>query len=84
MGKELSAVVESSVTEVSCKQMQREFVVNFHMNPNDERNCCIVSLKAITHPLFVFEDNGGNKGSYYCSLPERKWGRYFGMQIKRS
>ena len=91
------------------------FIVNILTNTNDRSNFCVVSVEAITHPLFVYhdwrsedkdkgsEDMNGSKsgsrkdkdsgsedgkesksGSYWCVLPERKWGHYFGDQIKKN
>ena len=111
----MHAIVMSSTTPLSYAQLQKLFVVNIHANTNDRSNFCVVSVEAITHPLFVYHDygsedddeesedmegsnsaldkdgDGGSErgkerqtGSYWCVLPERKWGRYFGDQIKKN
>ena len=107
----------SSTTPLSYAELQKNLVVNILTNTNDRNNFCVVSVEAITHPLFVYHDYGsededkgsedmkGSKsgsrkdkdsggggedgkesksGSYWCVLPERKWGRYFGDQIKKN
>ena len=82
--QQVSAVVESSVTEVPYEKIQRDFIVNFCMNPDNEKIFCVVSVEAILRPLFTFEDSGGNENSHHCALTEKKWGRNFGTRIKTS
>ena len=113
----MHAIVMSSTTPLSYAELRKKIVVNILTNTNDRNNFCVVSVEAITHPLFVYHDwrsedkdkgsedmngsksgsrkdndSGGggedgkesNSGSYWCVLPERKWGRYFGDQIKKN
>ena len=111
----MHAIVVPSTTPLSYAELQIFFIVNILTNTNDRSNFCVVSVEAITHPLFVYhdwrsedkdkgsEDMNGSKsgsrkdkdsgsedgkesksGSYWCVLPERKWGRYFGDQIKKN
>ena len=77
------ALVEPARTEVSLEYLQRNFVVESHMNDKDSRNHFLVNVESISHPLFVFDDHGGDADRHWCVLPERKWGRYFGEIITK-
>ncbi len=41
----------------------------------------VVPLESIVNPLCVFKNYGGQNREYFCPLPQRKWGRYFGDKI---
>ncbi len=77
------AVVQSSSesSPMSMERMGKDFISKFHM-PNDLDECTYaVPLESIVHPLCVFKNYGGQNREYFCTLPQRKWGRYFGEQI---
>jgi hypothetical protein len=42
----------------------------------------LVSISSIAHPLCVFKNYGGQCTQFFCALPKRQWGRYFGDQIQ--
>jgi hypothetical protein len=61
-----------------------EFVSKFTMPPNDNINnsTYLVSISSIAHPLCVFKNYRGLCTQFFCALPKRRWGRYFGDWIK--
>ena len=81
--KKFHAVVHKSVTALNMSRLEDEFIAKFELSGDPEKDYLIISVKQITHPLFVFQNYGGSINEYFCSLPRRKWGRYFGDQINR-
>ena len=76
-------VVQSSpeTSPMSMDRMSRDFVSKISM-PEDLDDCTYaVPIDAIVHPLCVFKNYGGPNREYFCILPQRKWGRYFGDKI---
>ena len=66
---------------MSMDRMSRDFVSKISM-PEDLDDCTyVVPIDAIVHPLCVFKNYGGPNREYFCILPQRKWGRYFGDKI---
>jgi hypothetical protein len=61
-----------------------EFVSKFTMPPNDniENSTYLVSISSIEHPLCVFMNYRGLCTQFFCALPKRRWGRYFGDRIE--
>ena len=83
LNNKMFTVVDLPRTKVPLEYLQREFVVEFHTNDKDSRNHFLVNVESISHPLFVFDDHGGDADRHWCVLPERKWGRYFGEIITK-
>jgi hypothetical protein len=77
------AVVQSSPesSPMSMERMGKDFISKFHMPDNLDECTYAVPHESIVHPLCVFKNYGGRNREYFCSLPQRKWGRYFGEQI---
>ncbi len=79
----LFVVVHTSSDYVSIEQMEKDCVSLFTLG--NIMNCvCIVKVEAIHGPLFVFKKSapsGENTTKLLCTLPERKWGKYFNGKI---
>ena len=76
-------VVQSSpeTSPMSMDRMSIDFVSKFSM-PEDLDDCTYaVPIDTIIHPLCVFKNYGGPNREYFCTLPQRKWGRFFGDKI---
>jgi hypothetical protein len=76
-------VVQSSpaTSPMSMDRMTTDFVSKFFM-PEDLDDCTyVVPIDTIVNPLCVFKNYGGPNREYFCTLPQRKWGRYFGEKI---
>jgi hypothetical protein len=76
-------VVQSSpeTSPMSMDRMSGDFVSKFSM-PEDLDDCTyVVPIDTIVNPLCVFKNYGGPNRDYFCTLPQRKWGRYFGEKI---
>ncbi len=80
----LFAVVCTASDYVSSEQLEMEFVPSFILG--DVMICVyIVKVQAIHGPLFVFRNygsSGDNATNLFCTLPQRKWGQYFGNKIQ--
>ena len=75
------AVVQSSPASspMSMERMQRDFISKIQM-PEDLDECTYaVPIESIVNPLCVFKNHGGPNREYFCTLPQRKWSRYFGQ-----
>ncbi len=82
-GTTVMAVVQSSPksSPMSMDRMSEDFVSKFHM-PEDLDECTyVVPLESIVNPLCVFKNYGGQNREFFCTLPQRNWGRYFGDEI---
>jgi hypothetical protein len=76
------AVLQSSPSNsISMEQLTDEFICSFVIE--DHQPTEVVEVESISSVLCVFKNNGGPSHSYFCALPQRKWGRYFGQKITR-
>jgi len=77
------AVVQSSPASspMSMERMGKDFISKFHMPDNLDECTYAVPIESIVHPLCVFKNYGGPNREYFCTLPQRKWCRYFGELI---
>ena len=75
------AVLQSSSDPISMEQLTDEFIGSFVIN--DLQPTEVVEVETISSALCVFKNYGGPSHSYFCALPKRKWGRYFGQKITR-
>jgi hypothetical protein len=66
---------------MSMDWMSSEFVSKFHMPENLDEYTYAVPIDSIVNPLCVFTNYGGPNKEYFCTLYQRKWGRYFGDKI---
>jgi hypothetical protein len=73
------AVVQLSNDAMSMEQMTEDFVCKFALQPNTPTS--VVEIESISNSLLVFKNYGGSTSEYFCTLPQRKWGRYFGERI---
>ena len=73
------ASIVTSAQPVTMTMMEEDFVVSFEMTFDDD-HYMLVDISCIAHPLFVFEDYGGPDNKYFCVLPRRLWGKYFGKR----
>ena len=80
----IHVVIQSSKDVVSMETLTREFVSKFTMPSNDniDNSTYLVSIASIEHPLCVFKNYGGLCTQFFCALPKRRWGRYFGDRIE--
>jgi hypothetical protein len=77
------AIVQSSqsTSPMSMNRMSKDFISKFHMPEDlDEFTYC-VPIDSIVNPLCVYKNFGGLVQDYFCTLPQQKWGRYFGDRI---
>ena len=78
------AVVHTASETVPWYNIMNDFVSSFYLG--NVKGCVyIVDIKCIKDPLFVFQDIGGvapRSDKYFCVLPYKKWGRYFGDKVK--
>ena len=75
------AVVQSSHQPLPMSQLKEEFISKIVLGQNLDNDLAVVPVNNISHSLCVFKNKGGSIREYFCSLPRRKWGRYFGDQI---
>ncbi len=75
------AVLQSSSDLISMEQLTDEFICSFVID--DHQPTEVVEVESISSTLCVFKNYGGPLHSYFCALPQRKWGRYFGQKITR-
>jgi hypothetical protein len=47
----------------------------------DNQPMVVVEIETISNLLCVYKNYGGPSNYYFCVLPKRKWGRYFGEKI---
>ena len=73
------AVVQSSNHVMTIKKLTEYFVCKFSLPPNTPTS--VVEIESISNPLLVFKNYDGSTSEYFCVLPQRKWGRYFGERI---
>jgi hypothetical protein len=73
------AVVQSTNDVINMEKLTKEFVCKFSLQPNTPTS--VVDIETISNPLLVFKNYGGSMSEYFCILPQRKWGRYFGKRI---
>ena len=81
--KSMYAVVHTATSYVPWSKIEADFVVPFKLGPINN-HIYIVNVDNIIDPLFAFKDYGGagaDSERYFCVLPNRKWGRYFGNRI---
>ena len=58
------------------EQLCEKFICNFVVE--DDEQTVVVEIETFSNPLCVFKNYGGPLNSYFCVLPKRKWGCYFG------
>ncbi len=79
----LYVVVHTASDSVSVDQLEKEFMSAFTLG--NIVNCVyIVNVEAIHGPLFVFMNHGSsgeNATKLFCTLPEKKWEKYFSGKI---
>ena len=80
--KDIYAVVQSSMSPLSMEKLQSEFIAPFQLGSDPEFDYSVIPISSISHPLYVFKDYGGIVTDYFCVLPKRKWGLYFGAKIR--
>ena len=80
---EVEAVVQCSVDSLEWARVEEEFVVHFRLCNNFERSYVTVPISALTHPLCVVPDYGGDdEYGYMVVLPRRNWSQYFSSFIE--
>ena len=75
------AVVHTSETSISYEDISAQFIVSFELGQDRENDLCVVPVYSIVHPLYVFKNEGGLVGEYFCSIPRRHWAEYFGRKV---
>ncbi len=80
---EVEAVVQCSVDSLEWSRVEEEFIVHFHLCNDFEHSYMTVPISALTHPLCIVPDYGGDgEYSYMVILPRRNWSQYFSSFIK--
>jgi hypothetical protein len=75
----LYAVIQSSSDPITMEQLSKNFICNFVVE--DDQQMVVVEIETISNLLCVFKNCGGPSNFYFCVLPKRKWGCYFGEKI---
>jgi hypothetical protein len=79
----LYVVVHTASDYVSVDQLEKEFMSSFTLE--NIMNCVyIFKVEKIHWPLFGFMNygsSGENATKLFCTLPEKKWGKYFSGKI---
>ena len=75
------AVVHTLKKPVAVEEMRSSFVLPFELGDDVDVDFCVVPVYSIVQPLYVFENEGGKVGEYFCTLPRRRWARFFGDKI---
>ena len=75
------AVVHTSDESVSFENLSSNFVHGFVLGQDLCYDIYVVPVYSIVHPLYVFKNEGGHVGQYFCSIPRRRWARYFGRKV---
>jgi hypothetical protein len=73
------AVIQSSSDPITMEQLWENFICNFVVEYNQKT--VVVEIETISNLLCVYKNYSGPSNSYFCVLPKRKWGRYFGEKI---
>ena len=77
------AAVRTSTMPVQWEDLTREFIMPFNLSKDVNNSYVLVPFSAITQPLAVIEDYGGdNSTKHFACLPRQCWSRYFGDKIK--
>ena len=79
---QLNAVVHCSAEPLSFVDLQDTFVKRITLCDRN-KSFCVVPEDSISHTLFVFNTAGDNSNEYFCSLLERKWGRFVGNRVSK-
>ena len=74
-------VLQAAQTLMPKEKMEAEFISKFEMSEDVNGSTRVVPLEYISSPLFVYKNYGGSSREYFCALPKRKWGRYFGDKV---
>ena len=75
-------VLQAAQTLMPKEKMEAEFISKFEMSEDVNGSTRVVPLEYISSPLFVYKNYGGSSREYFCALPKRKWGRYFGDKVQ--
>jgi hypothetical protein len=73
------AVIQSSSGPISMEQLTDKFICSSVLN--DDTQTEVVEIETISSTLCVLKNYDGHLNSYFCGLPKRKWGHYFGQKI---
>jgi hypothetical protein len=75
----LDVVIQSSSDPITMDQLCENFICNFVFE--DDQQTLVVEIETISNTLCVYKNYDGPSNSYFCVLPKRKWGSYFGEKI---
>jgi hypothetical protein len=75
------AVIQTSSDPITMEQLSENFTCNFAVEIEEDQQTVVVEIETISNPLCVFKNYSGPSNSYFCVLPNRKWGCYFGEKI---
>jgi hypothetical protein len=73
------AVIQSSSDPITMEKLCENFICNFVVE--DDQQMVVVEIETISNPLCVYKNYGGPSNSYFCILPKKNWGHYFGEKI---
>jgi hypothetical protein len=76
MDNTIYAVIQSLIILITMEQLIDKFVCSFVLDHH--RRTEIVKIDTIRTTLCIFKNYGGPLNLYFCVLPKRNWGQYFG------
>ena len=82
-GCTIFAFVQVSTEQLDWETLEENFISKFVLSSNVDNDLCMVPATSIIHPMLVFKNLGGGDNEFFCSLPKRNWGRYFGDRIQK-
>ena len=82
-GCTIFAFVQVSTEQLDWETLEENFISKFVLSSNVDNDLCMVPATSIIHPMLVFKNLGGGDDEFFCSLPKRNWGRYFGDRIQK-
>ena len=77
----ICAIVHTSKDPVTLEVMQSKFVHEFKLGADPDTDYYVVPMYTIVQPLIAYKNHGGPLGQHFCTLPRRRWARYFGDNI---
>jgi hypothetical protein len=73
--------LQAADTLLDMNNLEEDFISKFEMSDDVNSSTYMIPLECISSPLFVYRNYGGSSREYFCALPKRKWGRYFGDKV---
>ena len=65
------AVVRTAETGLPWEHIRKEFLSSFENGTDFNVSYDVVPVTSFVHPIFVFQDYGGEPRNLFCALPKR-------------